>query len=48
LLAGISIYLRGAVLFREIRLADIVVEALRVHRRKQREQRVALGLGKLT
>jgi hypothetical protein len=48
LLAGISIYLRGAVLFREISLPDIVVEALSEHRRQQRAQRVALGLGKLT
>ena len=32
---------------REISLPDIVVEALREHRQKQREQRVALGLGKL-
>jgi integrase len=32
---------------REISLPDIVVEALREHRRQQREQRVALGLGKL-
>ena len=32
---------------REISLPDIVVEALREHKRKQREQRVALGLGKL-
>ena len=32
---------------REISLPDIVAEALREHRQKQREQRVALGLGKL-
>jgi integrase len=32
---------------REISLPDIVVEALREHRQKQLEQRVALGLGKL-
>jgi integrase len=32
---------------REISLPDIVAEALREHRRQQREQRVALGLGKL-
>ena len=32
---------------REISVPDMVVEALREHRRQQREQRVALGLGKL-
>ena len=33
---------------RDITLPDIVVEALRDHRREQLEQRLALGLGKLT
>jgi integrase len=33
---------------REISLPDIVVETLRDHRRRQQEQRLALGLGKLT
>ena len=32
---------------RDIELPDIVVEALRDHRRQQLEQRVAMGLGKL-